>query len=153
MISSALVKCPRARSTSIGTGCAEPRVCRNGLCITALYTGKCQRLSREIQASDIGVLINITQDICQLKRAAEMVGQGFPVAVIHTEDANTQSSNCAGHAIAIKIKFAETWSPNISTSIHLNAIDYSQEIFLAQTETRNCLGQIFKARRNASRIE
>jgi hypothetical protein len=106
-----------------GTGCTEPRIRRNYLWIAILYTSECQRLFREIQASDIGILIDIAQDICKLKRATKMVGQSFPVTVIHAEYAHTQPSNRAGYSIAIKIKLIETRPPDIRARIHLHAID------------------------------
>src|SRR5262249_28733791 len=134
-------------------GSAEPRVRGNDLWITAFDTGQRQCFSREIQASEIGILIDIPQDIGQLKCAAEMVSQGFPVAVIHTENANAQPPHRAGYTVAIKIKFAERWSADIRACVHLHAIDDRQEIVLAKTEPKNRPCQIFKTRRNASRIE
>jgi len=80
---------PAGSLHEVGTGRAEPRVRGNDLWVTALDAGQRQCFSREIEASEIRVFIDISQDIGQLKCAAEMVGQGFPVAVIHTENADT----------------------------------------------------------------
>src|SRR5215475_3238843 len=131
-----LAEMPTGSLHNIGTGRAKPRIRRNGLWIIALDTGQRQCLPRKIQAADLGILIDITQDVSELKCATEMVGQRFSVAFIHTKNANTQPTNRTGHAIAIKIKLTEVWSPNIGARIHFDAVDYCQEIIFAQTETR-----------------
>src|SRR5262245_12044356 len=112
---------PTGAFDNISTGSAEPRVRGTDLWITASDPGQRQCFSREIQASEIGILIDIPQDIGQLKCAAEMVSQGFPVAVIHTENANAQPPHRAGYTVAIKIKFAERWSADIRACVHLHA--------------------------------
>src|SRR5262245_54652298 len=46
-----------------------------------------QCLSREIQTPYGGIFIYVTQDICELKRTAEVMSERFSVGIVHAEDA------------------------------------------------------------------
>ena len=133
-----------------GAGRSEPGIRCNRLWIIALDASECQCFSREIQSSNIGILIDIAQDIRKLKGATKMVSQSSPITVIHAKNTNAQASNRAGDPIAIKIKLIEGGSLDVRARIHLHAFDNGQEIVLAQTEARNRLGKIFKSGRNTS---
>src|SRR5262249_5447120 len=54
---------PTSPLDNISAGRAEPRIRGNGFWIIALDTGQCQRLARKIEAADLGILIDIAQDI------------------------------------------------------------------------------------------
>src|SRR5262245_29443036 len=71
------------------TGGSEMRIGHDCVWIAGSDTGKRQRLPRQVQASHSGILVYVTQDICQLKRPTKMMRERFPLGVAHAENAHT----------------------------------------------------------------
>ena len=86
MIARASVKWPRAFAAS-GAQAAAMRAsetaCRR---LDRDDSGGRQRLARKIETADLRVLIDVAQDVRQLQRASQMVGERETGVFLHAED-------------------------------------------------------------------
>ena len=78
MMRSASAKCSRARATTCSQACAEARMRQHGGRLGAEDAGGLQRLARQIEPPDRRVLVDVAQDVGELQRAAEMIGEAMP---------------------------------------------------------------------------
>src|SRR5262245_28861267 len=71
------------------TGGREVRTGCDCGCVAGADIGKRQRLARQVYAPHSGILVYVTQDICQLERPTKMMREQFSVGVAHAENAHT----------------------------------------------------------------
>ena len=90
MTSSAFSKWIFARSASGMQTFGSARSAMTRLRIVGGDAGEQQAFARQIQPAEAGIFIDITQDICQLQRAAEMMCELDAVAL---RQANTRTDN------------------------------------------------------------
>ena len=96
--------------------------------------GGIERLARQIEPAEAGVLVDVAQDIGQLQRAAEMMRQRDAVLLAHAEHAHRQAADRRGDAVAIEIELIEARRADVLDRVHLHAVDDGEEVLLAQAE-------------------
>ncbi len=90
-----------------------------------------QCFARQIEPVDRRIFIEIAQDVGELQRAAEMMGQRETGILVHPEYLDRQAADGAGHAVAIKIERFEAGGADVLRHIHVHAVDHGKEILLA----------------------
>ena len=104
MMASASAKCLRARSTSLAQASPSAGL-RNAVDGSVVVdAGVEQRLARQIEPADRGILVEIAQDVGELQRAPEMMREQLAVLALHAEDPHRQPPDRARHAIAIEVE-------------------------------------------------
>src|SRR5215813_10077236 len=112
--------------------------------VGALDIRQLQRLFRKIKPPDGSVFVYVTQDVCELKGAAKMMGKRLPVRIVHAEDTHAQSPDGRSNPVAIKVEFFQGRSLDVRARVHFDAVNNRQEIVLMQAETGNRPGQAFE---------
>src|SRR5262245_41236468 len=135
------------------TGGSEVRIGGDCVWIAAFDIGTRQRFPRKVYAPHSGILVYVSQDICQLKRPTKMVRKRFPIGVAHAENAHAQSPDGTGDAIAIKFKLLEAGSPNILARIHFHTVNNCKTVLLAQLKAGNDLRKLLQSDRNIPGIK
>ena len=120
--------------------------------IVAGDAGKQQAFARQIQAAEAGVFVDVAQDIGQLQRAAEMMGEQDAVFLGHAEHPHRQPPDGAGDAIAIEIERRKIRRTNVLWHVHLHAVDDGEKILALEAEGFHRGGVILHARRRMSVI-
>ncbi|MBE7220685.1 MAG: sigma 54-interacting transcriptional regulator, partial [Caulobacteraceae bacterium] len=100
-----------------------------------------QKFAREIEAAHLGVLVEVAQDVGQLQRAAEMVGEILAHGGRHAEDLHRQAPDRAGHAVAIQVELLLARRPDVLPAVHLHAVDDGEKVDPGQLETADGLEQ------------
>ena len=131
----------------------DTRIGEHNFRIACRDAGAFEMIAREIEAADGGVLVEIAQDIGELQRAAEMMGEFEARPVVHAEHLDRQPPHRARHAVAIKIEDDEIGRDDVLRHIHLHAVDHGEEILLAQAIARDRVLQERALDRRASGIE
>ncbi len=108
------------------------RVSKHSFGIVTLDAVLDQLLVRQIKAADLGVFIEVAQNVRQLQSPAEVVSERNTVLAVHSENSHRQSSDCTCHAVAIEVQRFPTGRADVLGRIHFHAIDYGEKIFLAQ---------------------
>src|SRR6478735_515273 len=103
-------------------------------------------------AAEPGIFVDVTQDIGQLQRAAEMVGEQDAVFLGQTEHPDRQTTDGAGDAVAIKIERRKIRRTNVLWHVHLHTVDDSEKILALEAEGFHRGGVILHARRGTSVI-
>src|SRR3981081_1230708 len=116
------------------TGAAE-RAMRQDLARLARRNPRLvERFTRQIEPADLRILVEVAQNIGELKRTPEMVGEPATVLGAEAEDLDRQAADRAGDAVAIKIKGREAGRPDIRQHVHLHAVDDGEEIRTLEPE-------------------
>ena len=91
---------------------------------------RAQRLDRQIEPINRGILIEVAQDVCQLQRPAEMMRERDAVVLLHAEHPRRQPPDGAGDAVAIEIKRRPVGRARAdgALDVHLHAVDDGEEI-------------------------
>ncbi len=136
MIASAACKFRFGQRDHDGAGLAEHRMRQHRGRIGADDAGIAQRLARQIEPAHRRVLVEIAQDIGQLQRAAEMMGERQSRLARHAEHPHRQPADRAGDAVAIKIERRAIGRADVGDDIHLHAVDDGEKILALQIESR-----------------
>ena len=120
--------------------------------IVAGDAGEQQAFARQIQPAEAGVLVDVAQDVGQLQRAAEMMGELDAVFLGHAEHPHRQPPDGAGDAVAIEIEGREIRRADILRHVHLHAVDDGEEILALEAEGFHRGGVILQARRRMPAI-
>ena len=83
-----------------------------------------------------GILVEVAQDVGELQRAAEMMGERQAGIGLHAEHAHRQPPDRAGDAVAIKIERRAVGRADIGDHVHLHAVDDGDEILALEIELR-----------------
>ena len=138
-------KCSRASAT-IGAQ-TSPSV---GLASTVAGSvaddaGVAQRLARQIEPAERGILVEIAQDIGELQRAAEMMRERQAGLARHAEDPHRKPADRAGDAVAIEVERRAIGRADIGDDVHLHAVDDGEEILALEIELLHRLRQAGQA--------
>jgi len=147
-----LLEWVRARST-IGAqtfGSAGSRMTLDG---SAEVMPACSRNSRGRTSGRCGIFIDIAQDIGQLQRASQMMGEQDAVVPRQAEHPHRQASDRAGDAVAIQIQHCQIRRPDVLRHVHLHAIDDGQEILALEIKSSNRRDIVPQSRRRMALIE
>ena len=138
MIASASAKCSRARSATMRAGLRRAAGCASTVCGSSLSMPACaQRLARQIEPADAGVLVDVAQDVGELQRAAEMMRERrcrrrrpcrrrAPTAVRpRSPRGRNRDRACASVGRA-----------DVGDDIHLHAVDDGEEILALRGRNR-----------------
>src|SRR5690348_9808332 len=120
-----------------GAGWREVMIRHDRLRVGALDICELQRFFRKIEPADGSVFVYVTQDICELKGAAKMMGKRLPVRLVHAEDTNAQSPDGRSNPVAIKVELLQRRSLDVRAGVHFDAVDNRQEIVLMQAKTED----------------
>ena len=101
---------------------------RGGRASVDLDAGGGKRLARQIEPADLGVLVEVAQDVGELQRAAEMMREPVAGVGLDAEDAHREAADGARHAIAIKIERRPVGRVEIGFEVHRHAVDDGLEI-------------------------
>ena len=107
--------------------------------------GRLQRLARQIEPAERGVLVEVAQDVGELQRAAEMMRERDAGVVLHAEHAHRKPADRAGDAVAIKIERRPVGRADVGDDVHLHAVDDGEEILALQVERAHRLRQARQA--------
>ena len=108
---------------------------------------------RQIEPPDLGVLVDVAQDVGELQRAAEMMRERDAVLLAHAEHADRQPPDRARDAVAIKVERRPIRRADVLRRIHLHAVDHGEEILLAEREIAYRLRQRPQFRRGPAGIK
>ena len=120
--------------------------------IVAGDAGKQQAFARQIQPAEAGVFVDVAQDIGQLQRAAEMMGEQDAVFLGQAEHPHRQAPDGAGDAVAIEIERRKIRRTNVLWHVHLHAVDDGEKILALEAEGFHRGGVILQARRRMTVI-
>ncbi len=115
--------------------------------------GRPQLLARQIEPPQRRVLVEIAQDIGQLQRAAEMMGERKAGLALHAEHPHRQPADRAGDPVAVKIERGAVGGADIGDHVHLHAGDHGEEILALEIEAAHRLRQAGKLRRRRAGIK
>ena len=87
-----------------------------------------QRLARQVQAADRRIFIEVAQDIGQLQRPAEVMGQFLSLHQPHSENLHAQPSDCARNPVAIKIEKLEFGCADVLYDVHFHPVDDGKQV-------------------------
>ena len=90
--------------------------------------------ARQIEPADLGVLVDVAQDVGELQRAAEMVRERNAVVLRHAEHAHRQPSHRARHPVAVEVELCPVGRADVLGGVHVHAVDHGEEVLLAQLE-------------------
>ena len=93
-----------------------------------------QRLARQIEPPDRRVLVEVAQDVGQLQRAAEMMGERDAGLLLHAEDAHRQPPDRARDAVAIEIELRPVGRADVGDDVHFHAVDDGLEVLAPEPE-------------------
>src|SRR5258707_9706316 len=99
-----LVEVAARRLDELGAGAVEPRARNNGGWIGGFDAGVDQGLLRQIKASDLRILVKVTQNIGELQRAPQMMGKLPARLCLKAEDFHRQPTDRARHPITIQVE-------------------------------------------------
>ena len=153
MIVWARSKCPRAAATSSRQARSSPGLASAASRIGGLDPGLAQRLARQIEPPDRGILVEVAQDVGELERAAEMVGEIPPRLHIHAEDADRQAADRTRDPVAVEIELRPGRGADVAEHVHLHAVDDREEIGLLEPEVAHRLEEVAGQRGRAALIE
>ena len=120
--------------------------------IVAGDAGKQQAFARQIQPAEARVFIDVAQDIGQLQRAAEVMGEQDAVILGQAEHPDRQTPDGAGNAIAIQIERRHIRRTNVLWHVHLHAVDDREKILALEAEGFHRGGVILQTRRRMTVI-
>src|SRR5262245_42759800 len=120
---------------------AEPRAAQGGHRIAGADAGLGEPFARQIEAANVGILVEIAQDIGELQRASEMMGELDTVLAVETEHSYRQSSDSACHPVAIEVECGKSGRADVLDRVHLHAVDDRQRSPLGQTEVAHRPGE------------
>ena len=103
--------------------------------------------ARQIEPADAGILVEVAQDVGELQRAAQMMGELEAGLLLHAEHLDRKPAHRARHPVAIKIERGEIGRDDVLGHVHVHAVDDGEEILLAQA-VMVCTGPA----RNAARL-
>ena len=115
--------------------------------------GIAQRFARQIKPPEPGILVEVAQDIGELQRAAEMMGEREARFALHAEHPHRQPPHRAGDAIAIKIERGAIGRADIGDDVHLHAGDDGEKVAVIEIESAHRLRQTRKLRRRRTGIK
>ena len=153
MIASASWKWPSARAATASQTGPSPTLLSTALGSVADNPGLAQLLLRQIEAADLGVFVDIAENIGELQRAAEMMRQRHAILLAHAEHADRQPPHRARDAIAIKVELRPIRRADVLGGVHLHAVDHGEEILLAEPEVAHRLRQRAQFRRRTPGID
>ena len=100
--------------------------------IGAQDAGLLQRLARQIEPPDRRILVDVAQDVGELQRAAEMMGEAMPAFSSMPNTRTRQPPDRARDAVAIGIERRPVRRADVRTHVHLHAVDHGLEILAPQ---------------------
>ena len=112
-----------------------------------------QGLGRKIDPADLGILIDIAQDIGELKRAAKMVRKLDAGFARHAKNADRQSAHRGSYPVAIEIELLHPRPTNVTGHVHRHAGDHRIEIGAVEIETAHRLRHQYGLPRVAAGIK
>src|ERR1700722_18953876 len=130
-----------AGSLRTGGGCQR---------LVGLHSGSGQRFARQIEPAEARVLVDITQDVGELERAAKMMGKLDAAFVGQAENAHRKPPDDGRHAIAIEVQRRPVRSADVLLGVHRHAVDYGVEIFMLQMKAASYVGEDGEMRRRLS---
>ena len=110
-----------------------------------------KRLARQVEAPDRRVLVEIAQDVGELQRAPEVMGERNARRGVHPEHAHAQPADRARDAVAVEVERGEIGCPDIGEDVHLHAVDDGEKVLAAQPEGADRVGEPGEPRRLAAR--
>ena len=113
-------------------GCCELRVRGGRQRFVGRHARSRERLARQVEPAGACVLVDVAQDVGELERAAEMVGQRFAGFLRQAENAHRKPADGGGHPIAIEVQRRPVRRPNVLFGVHRHAVDDGVEVLLAQ---------------------
>ena len=153
MMALASSKCRLRPLDDDAAGLAEHRIGQDRDRIGADDPGVAQRLARQVEPAHRGILVEIAQDVGELQRAAEMIGERQTGLLPHAEDPHRQPPDRAGHAVAIERERRAIRRADIGDHIHFHAVDDGEEILVLEIEGRHRRGETAQVRRRRAAIE
>ena len=102
--------------------------------IVAGDAGMQQAFARQIEPAEAGVLVDVAQDVGQLQRAAEMMGEQDAVLLGQAEHPHRQPPDGAGDAVAIEIERRHVRRADVLRHVHLHAVDDGEKILALEAE-------------------
>ena len=100
-----------------------------------------ENLARQVQPAAPRVLVEVAQDVGQLQRAAERIGDSVRVGARIAEHMHRQMSDRAGDARAVQVERRHVRSADVLGCVHLHAVDNGVEVLAAQAVTRDRIAQ------------
>ncbi len=87
-----------------------------------------QLLARQIEPAEPGVLVDVAQDVGQLQRPPEMMGEQDTVVGRQPEHTHRQPSDRTRHPVTIEIQRRHVGRADLLGHVHFHAIDDGEEI-------------------------
>ena len=115
-------------------GAIHARIADGGDRIVGADAGLRQQFTRQVQAPDGRVLVEIAQDVGKLQSVAQSMRELVAGSLLHAEDARRKAADSAGHATTVKVEGREIGGTDIGLDIHVHAIDHAQKVDLLQAE-------------------
>ena len=109
--------------------------------LVGLHSGSGQRLARQIEPADARVLVDITQDVSELERAAEMMSKRHAGFVRQAENAHREPADSGRDPIAVKVERRPVRSADVLLGVHRHAINHGVEICMAQMKAARHVGE------------
>ena len=115
--------------------------------------GLVQRLARQIEPADRGVLVEVAQDVGELQRAPEMMGERKACLPLHRRRRGREPADRTGDAVAVEVERGEVRGAHGRRHVHLHAVDDGKEILAPEIEAADDLRQGAEMRRRPARVE
>ena len=127
-------KCCRARRasawhTSFSLGCVDD-LHRRAIGDAAAV----EQLARQIEPAALRILAQVAQDVGELQRAAEVIGDVVGLRFGRAERAHRQAADRTRHPVAIEVERVHRRGDDVLDRVHLHAVDHRQEILAPQVE-------------------
>src|SRR5215472_2653626 len=91
-----------------------------------------ENLARQIKAAATGVLVEIAQNVSELQRAAERVGNIVGSIARIAENMDREMADGACDARTVEVEPCEIGSANFLARVHLHAVDHGEKIAATQ---------------------
>ena len=115
--------------------------------------GRLQRLARQVEAPERGVFVEIAQNVGELERAPQMMGERTARVRRHSEHAHRKASHRASDPVAIEVERGAVRCADVGDHVHLHAVDDGDEILALEVEFAHRLRQGGERRRCGAAID
>ena len=112
-----------------------------------------QRLSRQIEAAERSILVEVAQNVGELKRPAEMMGERKTGLALHAEHPHRQPADGAGDAVAVEIERGAIGRADVGNHIHFHAVDDGEKSSRCRSNVRTACARPGKLRRRRAAIK
>ena len=94
-----------------------------------------ENLARQVQPAAPRILVEIAQDVGQLQRAAEQIGDRVRVGARSPKTCTDKCPTARGDARAIQVERRHVGRADIFGCVHFHAVDNSVEVLASQAIT------------------